>query len=204
MPEKRASIHTREKSSTRSSPTNHKFGLKVTVSTSRMCNSKCVKNRTNETVYWRRGGGPGGCIACSYRIYEFPILKRSRRASWCESRPWNFGFPGSSVTKFCGVGRKPVERLRSKFSRAIIREYERGIGKSSRIKMDIEHRRSDPLRTFSPCFPLRDSSFISFCASTSASSLLQISVPERATFPQSRSFPFRNFSSSYRVASGGC
>lgn len=168
MPEKRASIHTREKSSTRSSPTNHKFGLKVTVSTSRMCNSKCVKNRTNETVYWRRGGGPGGCIACSYRIYEFPILKRSRRASWCESRPWNFGFPGSSVTKFCGVGRKPVEHLRSKFSRAIIREYERGIGKSSRIKMDIEHRRSDPLRTFSPCFPLRDSSFISFCASSSA------------------------------------
>lgn len=124
MPEKRASIHTREKSSTRSSPANHKFGLKVTVSTSRMCNSKCVKNRTNETVYWRRGGrrrreALHSVLVSNLRVSNSKAIEERERESWRESRPLELRFPGfRPLRNFAAL----VGRLRSKFSRAIIRE----------------------------------------------------------------------------------
>lgn len=58
---------------------------------------------------WREEEGGRRCIACSYRIYEFPILKRSRRERervGANHGRWNFGFPGFVHYEILpGVGR---------------------------------------------------------------------------------------------------
>lgn len=165
-----------------------------------MCNSKCVKNRTNETVYWRRGGrrrreALHSVLVSNLRVSNSKAIEERERESWRESRPLELRFPGfRPLRNFAAL----VGRLRSKFSRAIIREECR-----YRIEMDISSiaSLSDPTSNFLPVFSFARSPFC-IHPSNSAPPPLQISETN-ATFPQSRSFPSRNFSSSHRVAGGG-
>lgn len=101
---------------------------------------------------WREEEGGRRCIACSYRIYEFPILKRSRRERervGANHGRWNFGFPGFVHYEILpGVGRASSFEIfaRDNSRRGIVSKW---IYRASR-RFQIQ------LPTFSPCFPLRD------------------------------------------------